>query len=570
MKSIFDLPQSIGELPALNQGMSRLTYEQVPPLKNIQGTSFPGGRIEHRFEVSGNRWWIPSRSYIRLRANFTNGDGTPITISDDKAPNMGLMGNMFQSMEFKISQKVVSRISDRVAQVDALYNRLNYSKAQIDAWGQSTNWWDPDFKFRSNQISVDGLEVKDDSGYPLAVREAGATTETATEVGFNDGGLNTVQWTLATHLFTFAAGAGAVPNILNTQLLHVGDLYVPNANPAGTYLIEAINSATTMTATRINGAEPANVAARNLAAGDLFTRAASQANNKSPQRSNLEFIWRPPLSIFHCPYALPAGRYELSMIPQNSAEYMKKAIESLVEDIAQDSSLSGVDRDQIRFDVVDLNLYIATTEGPRVDDLTYMLDLEDINCQVENVTGGGFQQKNFDVEPSTTALTVAWQSQSAGLNTLFSQSKFKFPSLGANAADYPSGELALKRFFIRYGLDQKPSPDFDPNYQSNGVTASSISYITELYAETQLYSGQKFNEGSPESQQDWIDRGAYLYFAWPRDATDESTRVNVNFQFDTDITIVDTARLLLFNHYKNVAMITVKSGRVTDVVLQQG
>lgn len=53
MKSIFDLPQSVSELPALNQGMSRLTYEQVPPLKDITGTSFPGGRIEHRFEVSG-------------------------------------------------------------------------------------------------------------------------------------------------------------------------------------------------------------------------------------------------------------------------------------------------------------------------------------------------------------------------------------------------------------------------------------------------------------------------------------------------------------------------------------
>lgn len=243
---------------------------------------------------------------------------------------------------------------------------------------------------------------------------------------------------------------------------------------------------------------------------------------------------------------------------------MKKAIESFTVDVAQDSGLNGVDVSQIRFNVQDLNLYIATTEGPRVDDLTYMIDIEDINCQVENVTGSGFQQKNFDVEPSTTALTVAWQAQNSGLNTLSSQSKFKFPSTGVNAALYPSGELALKRFFLRYGLDQKPSPDFDPLY------ASPDSFITELYAETQLYSGQKFNEGSPESQQDWIDRGAYLYFAWPRDATDESTRVNINYQFDTDITVVDTARTLLFNHYKNVAMITVKNGRVVDVVLQQG
>ncbi len=31
------------------------TYEQVPPVKSIQSTSFPGGRIEHRFEVSGKK-----------------------------------------------------------------------------------------------------------------------------------------------------------------------------------------------------------------------------------------------------------------------------------------------------------------------------------------------------------------------------------------------------------------------------------------------------------------------------------------------------------------------------------
>ncbi len=161
-------------------------------------------------------------------------------------------------------------------------------------------------------------------------------------------------------------------------------------------------------------------------------------------------------------------------------------------------------------------------------------------------------------------VTAAWQQQAAGLNTLFSQSKFKFQSTGANSANYPSGELSLERFFIRYGLDQKPSPDLDPDY------STPTSYITQLYAESQLYSGQKFNEGGPESDADYIDRGVYLYYAWPRDATDESTRVNVNFQFNNGIDLTNQARLILFNHYKNVAMITVKDGRVVDVILQQG
>lgn len=567
MKSIFDLPQSTSELPSLNQGMSRLTYEQVPPLRDVTSTNFPNGRIEMRWEVSGNRWWIPARSYIRLRAKLTNGNGSRINTSSetafggDKAPNMGLMGNLFQSLEFKIAQKVVSRISDRVAQVDALYNRTCHSKSQLDTWLSDTNWWQPDYRKRNNLIAVDGVELKDNSAYPqLGGFNIVNNSETATQVGFTVGvGNNTVAYDTATELMTFAAGAGVAIDLFNTQIIHEGDII---SLTEGTFTVVAQNDSTSLTVAPVNPAL-ATFGARVLTNGDLFTRVFKQSYNKSPQRSNIELIWKPPLGIFQCPYALPAGRYELSMIPQSSGEYMKKAIESFTNDIAQRTQLNdgGADPSEIQFEVINMNLYVATAEGPRVDDLTYMLDIEDINCQVENITGTGFQQKNFDVEPSTTALTCAFQSQSAGLNTLYSQSKFKFPS---NLALYPSGELALTRFFMRYGLDQKPSPDFDPSY------SSPTSYITELFAETQLYSGQKFNDGGCETLQDWIDRGAYIYFAWPQDGTAESTRVNVNYSFDENLTVSNVARVLLFNHFKTVAEITVKQGRVVDVVLQQG
>ncbi len=257
-----------------------------------------------------NRWWIPSRSYIRLRANLTNGDGTLINTSSlaanggDKAPNMGVCGNLFQSMEFKIAQKVVSRISDRVAQVDALYSRLNYSKSQLDAWGQSTNWWDPDYKFRNNQIAVDGLELDDGSSYPKFIDES-PSTETATQVGFDIAvGPNQVAYTLATRLLTFSVNGGNAINISNNQILHVGDVVVL---PEGEFKILEILTSLTANALQTDG-NAANFVARDMTDGDLFVRGFQQADNKSPKRSNLEFIWKPPLGIFNCPYALPAGR----------------------------------------------------------------------------------------------------------------------------------------------------------------------------------------------------------------------------------------------------------------------
>ncbi len=276
-----------------------------PPLKSIQGTSFPGGRIEHRFEVSGNRWWIPSRSYIRLRANLTNGNGTAIEMKDDKAPNMGVMGNLFQSMEFKIAQKVVSRISDRVAQVDALYNRLNYSKSQLDAWGASTNWWQPSYDVRKALCAADGF-VNCDCDVGIATNEIENADRLAQ--GFDAADIlanpsNTIAVGNNNGIITFDAGGGAVvPDVTvvytdGDTITYLGVIYTVIDRPSNVTL-------------SVIPQVPAIAAESNV---DWFQNSVQVNNgasnkNQSPQRCNLEFIWKPPLGIFNCPYALPAGR----------------------------------------------------------------------------------------------------------------------------------------------------------------------------------------------------------------------------------------------------------------------
>ena len=140
MNTLFDLKQSASELPRLNQGLAKRTYERHPPTTDVTGNSFPKGSKHIRWQVAGTRWWIPSKSYIRMRAKLTQADGTtPVTMSDDVAPNMGLMGNLFQSCEFKIADKTVSRVSDYVAQVDALTQRLTKSNSYLDSVGNSLN-----------------------------------------------------------------------------------------------------------------------------------------------------------------------------------------------------------------------------------------------------------------------------------------------------------------------------------------------------------------------------------------------------------------------------------------------
>lgn len=55
MNSLFDLKQSASELPSLNQGLAKQTYEQHPPTRDVTGANFPKGSQHIRWQVAGTR-----------------------------------------------------------------------------------------------------------------------------------------------------------------------------------------------------------------------------------------------------------------------------------------------------------------------------------------------------------------------------------------------------------------------------------------------------------------------------------------------------------------------------------
>merc|ERR1711966_340454 len=105
-------------------------------------------------------------------------------------------------------------------------------------------------------------------------------------------------------------------------------------------------------------------------------------------------------------------------------------------------------------------MYCATVDGPRVDDTTYLLDLEQTRCQAKKIDTDSFHQKNFDISPSTGKITVEYQDQRAGENTDISASKFKSYDAAAQPTD--SQELKLTRFFVNYAGQNLPQPDANP------------------------------------------------------------------------------------------------------------
>lgn len=554
MSSIFELKKDVSELSSANQGTSRMEYAQHPPTRDVTTTNFPNGAIHFRFQTSGQKWWIPSKSYLRMRCQLTKGDGTAVDTAFGAAPNMGFMSSLFQSGEMRINDKVISRVSDFMPQVDALETRLTKSKSWLDSVGESTNWWAESQSLRLAEVASDGTVVKDTVGVVPAETVAIDTT-----IGY--AAASTVAYDAGTGVVTFAAGAG--PAVPNTNVsFQVGDYLILTAGTIGDGALNVklevlvVNANATMTVRADIGADIA-------ANADIrFSRARPNTLVAPASRRVGEFetVWQPPLSLFKVGHALPSGRYELVLNPQTANAYQKRAIESVLGQASINPQLPGgaANAANVQVNVVDFYLYVATVEGPRADDMTYLLDLEQTRCQAEKIDTTSFQQKNFDVSPSTFALTAAYQDLRAGENTALSVSKFKSYD---NAAQPTSAEeLKLNRFFINYAGQNLPAPDADPSFTAG------TDYTTQRYTETQIYSGAYYDTGGAEDIQEYHDRGAYYYFAWPRDGTDRSTRVNVHQQFNA--AEVANMRLLLFDHSKQVGRIRIQDGRVVDVQLE--
>lgn len=544
MTSIFDLKQSVEELSSANEGTSRMDYEQHPPTRSIQGDAFPNGSIHYRWQTSGQKWWLPSRSYLRLRLLLGKKDGTPLEEADNIAPNMNLAAALFQNMEFRINDKTVSRVSDFVPQVDALETRLRKSASHIDSVGASTNFWQPDFKVRQQQVIVDGDN-----------KVIADLVKTRTELGYTVG----IQISVAadTGVLTFSGGSAPDANLVYA----VGDeIEIEAGGVIGTvkYRISKVLSAATL---QLNNLQTIAIAA----AAHPFSRIRKATIEDSTSRAVTEFecTFQPPLSIFKVPHAIPCGRFELVLNPQTSSVYKKYVIQSVGADKTPNlNGIAGVPTagSDFQFNVDTMYFYCNTVEGPRYDDGTYLLDLEQTNCQSEKIETTSFAQRNFDVSPSTYALSVAYQDIRAGNDTRASTSIFK----AYNTAFTSTEELKLNRFFINYAGQNLPSPDADPDF------TATKDYTVNRYMDSQLYSGAYYDSGGAETIQQWHERGAYYYFSWPRDGTDRSTRVIVNQQFTGDGGSADVAnmRLLLFSHSKQVARVRVSEGRVIDVQLE--
>lgn len=526
--SIFDLEQDELKIAALNRGMNRMAYEQQAPTRDITNGAFGNGAINFRWECSGTKWWVPSRSYLRMRVELSKTGGPGVAFAsllqgDNVAPAMNLMSTLFQSMEFRINDKLISRVSELVPQVDTLEKRLSKSKSWLDGVGKSTNFWESDVKIRKLDSTSDGKSVS-----PALER-----TDVANLVGGD------VTAVAATGVVTFANAQTNNPWLAGDEF----EITVAGLVTRAPVLSVAANNLSL----RIG----ALTLAADVAAQQAYSRYRNNYTNEARNLNTFEITWTPCLSVYKLNHALPTGRYELVLVP--NPNYKTYAIEST-------GSATKANADYY-FNIKDFYHYVNTVEGARFDNGTYYLDLQQTSCTTRQVgTSNSLKQEQFDVSPSTYALTVAFGDTRVGTDTRVSASKFR-----AYDDNLVSQEGKLTRFMLQYAGQSLPNPDADTDYRTG------VDLFTQRYNDSILYSGGYFETGGAETIEEWRERGQYLYFAVPRDGTDRSTRVTVNFAMGnatTPATDLKNTNLLLFAHSKQVAMVKVQDGRVTDCQLE--
>ncbi len=512
------------KLDSSNDGRINGRHRQVPPLRGIQNDNFASGNINYRFELGSTQYWVPSKSYLRCKIDITDENGDILLVNDNIAPSMGLMSHLFKSAEFRIGQQTVSRISDNMPRIDSLRKRIRKSKSWMDTVGRSLNFWSPDFKQRQQDVCLGPVA----SDYVEYEREEMKINETASNA---DGGNDII---LSAEVDLHLRG------VKNGDLISYRDVV---------YTILGIGPDRVIVGENIAGA---------VAGIDDFTFAIKQPNeylgsdNKPRRAKTHELIWVPPLSIFEYTKPLPVGRYELSLTPNTLNDFQQRCIESIGAKVA------GTD---YKVSIKELNLYIYQYDGPRVSTTEYLVDMDEIRCQrtVLDDNNGGRQMKQFDVSPSTYALTLAFGDTKATQSTEYSESKFK---VGKSTESDKSESLS--GYYISFGGQQQPSPDADPVYDpDNGVDN-----IAREYVDTLLATGAIYDSGGAETIQEWSARGRYYTKVFDRDRDARDTRVTLSMGFNVPFTN-NEAEVLLFDHYRSVAVVTVENGAVTNIVLEE-
>ena len=548
---IFAIPSEKSQLKSSNFGVEQVDFLKLNATRSVEGTSFPLGLINFDWSTQPTQYWIPSQSFLRVRLQIKKTNGKEILLNDDCALAQNAVSTMFKSSEFLINGKSVCRNAENHAQVSTLERRLYTSKSKLDSYINSLENWGS-FKERRNRISSDYLgEVKKSYNIDWAID---ATTGLVVKPAVDD----ELKYDKATGKIRIdvtgnggAAGARGAGDFA-TSNIKVGHFI--QLKPDSTPL--KITEITAKILTVIGTSEDVTVVtdATNLAIVKILEPETVSSGVQELCFSNNA------LSIFKLDHSIPTGSFRISYNPQSSLDTLKSYM--------LESSVGKLNIADFEINIVNMHMYIATVNSAPFTDGQYLLDLENTSAQMQDVSGPSYMQRNFNVSPSTYALSVAFHdNRYASDDTRISPTIFHTYESGSDVGPVVSTEHGLSRFAVRYSSMTAPNPSFD--IQEGAKNDSMFLYLNSQHSNLSY-----MDTGGSENFEEWSnERGPYHSYMFPKNPADRSTMVSVHTSFKpregsgTDTPTVNM-NVMLFSHSRSVAKISIKNSTVVDVDVQ--
>ena len=620
--SLFNLPSA--PVPLADTGA--VSYRQIDLSTALNVTKWTQNQHVFRWAMDGNTWWIPQRSYMRVRAKFsrnvkntvttqhedayTTGLGT-IVEGDGVAPVYGFCSSLFQSMQHDMSGSTVSSISNYVPQIDALRYRTSKNEAWRRTLGSSSNCYES-FGKRQQKIlrdsqsrdaapeiihyrKIDIADSKDNGAdFPMditvqmEVKTSDHTYRGDTAIiagpsqNYPAAGATGDLSRNCTLVELKVAGAFNVANDISwdkleeNNRLSIGDwitfVYGSNAFLSG----GAAGTANTIAPLDQASSDDKHAftvrtqviyfSQNSLYVYPAIPHAALSVffdfviehvikKHETMSSSEVEFLWSPPLSLWQdVTHAIPSSVHELRLTANNN--FQKDCIEVL----------NPGNENKFQVDIVDFKLFLGCVDGPPVgmdEKQSYVLNMADWQVNMSQVGLSAvptMRLSTFDVNPSATQLAFAFQRQEIS-SSLSSVSEF--------TSSFGDAETGLSRFYIQYAGQQRPTPDSDSSMERHYQVGANqnqdlrnIDFSTQRWWETIINTNQLYSPGGTETRIQWYNLGPYYYFAWPKNPSDISTRVSIQYMMNNSH---DLLNLLLFSRSNTAHQISLANGRVISV-----
>jgi hypothetical protein len=566
MKSIFDLIDTTSELSSTNQGLARLEYDEIQPLRTITDAGaqkkFSDGLITLRWNYSNSKWYLPARSYIKMIIDLKQGtggaDNDPLLLQDEIAPSMGLSHNLFSQMTYTIADKNICQITNNYPQIASHNMRLEKPREWFKSTGANSNFWQTDFSERQNAVSADGtnkelIHSNEVNGKDVLTRAQtfdGALIDEANDtlaLGANNG------------VFSWVDNAGADLDLRNAANLAVGDMILYRNTNQSYYSIHRITAIAQLDLT-VSPAPSLAAIGANVANNANFDLRVVKNTSKFLARRvrTFEVYFQPALSIYQISHGIPGGgKHELQLLPYPRTILENCAIESVV------AKTTDVD---FRFEVKDMRLYNAVCDGPVLEKKQFMLDLSETRAQLLEITSAEPTQYSVDISPSANRISLAVQDNRVLSSTLYSPTKFV-------AGDHLQN--GISKSYLRFAGLQLPNPDYDVEFNNTQALANGVAgrtdKLTELYFRNIMYNGGYY-DSSQETFHEWRDRGLFMSFPIARTATSRETRAYIKMGFENlsaadKALLIANSKIIVFDTFKKVAIIKMEAGKVYEVLL---